>query len=827
MDPLQALTSSIDGNVDFETMWGVLASSLSEIHTKNASKLSFEELYRNAYKIVLRKKGDVLYERVKQFEHTWLSETVRPRLRALLSPSVLPDTATTTDNEKRVAGERFMRGLKQAWEDHNLCMNMTTDVLMYMDRVYCTDNHKPSIFTAAMGIFREVILNAPLDPSKDLHFPSALRMLNLIINDQIEMDRNGDQIDKALIRSCIYMLEGLYETDEENETEKLYLTSFEPEFLKLSQEFYEREGLRLLRDCDAPRYLQRTHQRMVEESDRCRSTISSSTTPAIHSVVEEKLIEGHLSEVADKEGSGLRYMLVNDRYEDLALFYQLNSFVDEKKSVLGEHLKNRVVAAGQEINQAAMASTSATAVPQGDGEKDAESASKPTMTGAANLQTAAAIKWVDDVLQLKDKYESIWKRAFESDQGLQTSLTRSLSEFINSFGRSSEYISLFIDENLKRGLKGKTEGEVDAVLDKAIVLLRYVQDKDLFERYYKKHLSRRLLMGRSVSGEVEKQMISRMKLEVGNHFTQKLEGMFKDMAVSEDLTGAFKKRMASDTERIELGVSVLTSTFWPLESMGPSASEEGGAPCVFPPAIEQIKKGFEGFYYGKHTGRKLTWQASMGTADVRAVFPKVPGKEGMMGRERRHELNVSTYAMVVLLLFNDLPSGASLTFEEIQAKTMIPANELVRNLQSLAVAPKTRVLIKEPMSKDVKPTDRFSFNAGFSSKFLKIKVGVVAGVNRVEGDRERRDTERRNDEMRGGAIEAAIVRIMKQRKELPHQNLLGEVIAQLSPRFLPDVNMVKRKIEILIEREYLERVGGVGVQGDGGGGRRAAYRYMA
>lgn len=41
------------------------------------------------------------------------------------------------------------------------------------------------------------------------------------------MEREGDRIDRTTIRSCMYMLEGLYETDEESENEKLYLTSFE------------------------------------------------------------------------------------------------------------------------------------------------------------------------------------------------------------------------------------------------------------------------------------------------------------------------------------------------------------------------------------------------------------------------------------------------------------------------------------------------------------------------------------------------------------------------------------------------------------------------
>lgn len=122
--------------VDFDSMWDVLASSLREIHTKNASKLSFEELYRNAYKLVLKKRGETLYIRVKKFEEEWLANEVQPRIIKELSQTLLLTTSgaqtIVTANEKRFAGEKLLRALKQAWEDHNLCMNMTTDVLMYM-----------------------------------------------------------------------------------------------------------------------------------------------------------------------------------------------------------------------------------------------------------------------------------------------------------------------------------------------------------------------------------------------------------------------------------------------------------------------------------------------------------------------------------------------------------------------------------------------------------------------------------------------------------------------------------------------------------------------
>lgn len=153
--------------------------------------------------------------------------------------------------------------------------------------------------------------------------------------------------------------------------------------------------------------------------------------------------------------------------------------------------------------------------------------------------------WFQSLLDLKDRFDTFLSNSFNGDKEFLKMIAKDFEYFLNLNTKSPEYLSLFIDDKLKKGVKGMTEQEIEQVLDKTMVLFRYLQEKDVFERYYKQHLAKRLLLNKSVSDDSEKNMISKLKTECGCQFTSKLEGMFKDISVSNTMMEEFKTHINS------------------------------------------------------------------------------------------------------------------------------------------------------------------------------------------------------------------------------------------------------------------------------------------
>ncbi|KAI0649089.1 Cullin-domain-containing protein [Trametes meyenii] len=759
-------------DISMDETWAKLSRNIIEIQNHNAASLSYEENHRYAYNMVLYKHGDKLYKGSTQLVAENLDKLAKEHIIPMFPPGVTSDPI-----QRSQECELLLKALKKVWDDHTSSLSKLRDVLKYMDRVYTANAKVPLIWDAGLILFIKHIIRPPIED----HVISAILTL-------IQIERDGYTINRSSVKGCVDVFLQLMDNTSREEV-PLYRRDVEPAVLKESEAFYKREGERLLETCDAPEYLRRVEARFQEEESRTHHILSTLTSLPLQRILEQHLVSAHLWTVISMPNSGLDAMIDADKIEDLALLYRLFTRVSAGLPCLRKSLRETVIRRGKEINEA-------NAGLGGDGgESQEEEGAEPSAKAkgkakarppnAAAQTLALALKWVQDVLDLKDKFDRIWSKAFLGDRDLESGLNEAFETFINLNEKSPEYISLFIDDNLKKGLKGKSDTEVDIVLDKTITVFRFVTDKDVFERYYKGHLAKRLLLGRSVSDDAERGMLAKLKVECGYQFTQKLEGMFHDMKISADTMQAYRDYLAKNAieQDIEISVTVMTSTFWPMS--------HSAASCTFPQQLIGASKSFERFYLSQHSGRRLTWQPSLGNADVRVKF-----------KSKKHDLNVSTFALVILLLFEDILDDQFLTYEEITSATAIPEVELKRQLQSLACA-KYKILKKHPPGREVHTTDSFSFNADFSAPLQKIKISTVA--SRVENTEERKETKDRIDEERRHQTEACIVRIMKDRKHMTHNDLVNEVTRQLASRFQPNPMAIKKRIEGLIEREYLER----------------------
>ena len=148
----------------------------------------------------------------------------------------------------------------------------------------------------------------------------------------------------------------------------------------------------------------------------------------------------------------------------------------------------------------------------------------------------------------------------------------------------------------------------------------------------------------------------------------------------------------------------------------------------------------------------------------------------------------------MLLLFNS-HNLTPLTYKYISNNSGIDLDIINKILHSLCCT-KYKILDKTGNVKTISENDIFSINDNFKDKSRRIKL-LCPNL----------DLGKKKDNLtfdRNYILDAVIVRIMKSRKIIEHNDLMSQVITQIH-MFKADLKLIKKRIESLIEREFIDR----------------------
>ncbi|CAZ84058.1 unnamed protein product [Tuber melanosporum] len=726
--------SKIDPDVYFNQTWGSLEAALAAIFGSRKISASLEELYRGTENICRADRAGELYIRLKACCATYVGD--------YLKDSIIACNSWKDDAVKCVVS---------AWEKWNAQLGMIRSVFLYLDRSYLLNNANPSlqpVEPTGLELFRHHIILAQEIETKFMDGIMAL----------FERDRQQCSIDASLLTRAVRMVDSL----------DLYETNFEPRFLAMSREYYDRLGILGATSNSLAEYLDECSQQLHKEALRCeRYRLDPPTKRSMGLILEEGLLKNQLLILTD-QGS-IEDLLQKQDHKSLATLYSLLDRIGEPSSYLRLAWEKHILTVGRSIIE--------------DESRENE--------------------MVQRLLELKDSLDSFVRVPFKGDDTLAYALRESFGTFLNARtkdrsemvnSKPAEMIAKYVDALLRGGAKGTstgTPGDEDArlahSLEQVLDLFRFIQGKDVFEAFYKRDLARRLLMDRSASRDAERSMITKLKTECGSGFTQNLESMFKDIEISREAISHFKttRNRAGNSPNVDLNVLVLSQSAWPTYDE---------VPVVIPLEMAQYLESYRNVYCEKHSGRKLMWRHALSHCVLRARFAPNVNKE----------LVLSALQAVVLLLFNDAEFGTYLSYQQIKGGTGLDDKQLIRTLQSLACA-KYRVLQKETKGKDILPTDNFCVNRHFSAPKFRIKINQI---QLKETKKEKEDTFERVAQDRQYETQAAIIRIMKSRKKLRHNDLIQMTIDQTKNRGKLDVPEIKKQIERLIDKDYMERLPG-------------------
>lgn len=155
-------------------------------------------------------------------------------------------------------------------------------------------------------------------------------------------------------------------------------------------------------------------ERFVTEKERTYTLLTKNTWEPARKILETTFLTPNLNTIVTMPNTGIDFMIDSDKNDDLSRMYTLFCMVPEGLPTLRRGLKDSIAWRGKEVNSD-MQEEEVENDPSGKGKGKARA--QPVVQ-----PVVLAIKWVEDTLSLKDKFDELLKGPFRNDKTVQTAM---------------------------------------------------------------------------------------------------------------------------------------------------------------------------------------------------------------------------------------------------------------------------------------------------------------------------------------------------------------------------------------------------------------------
>ena len=774
---------------------------------------------------------DLKKKKLQEITYTLINTLIRilknDRIKEL-SFGFIHNLSYTITIEK--GGEFFTNELEKNFKSH--LQEMYEDCLKYLNiNEYCFIGsiiecyndylNKISIIQRTLMYYEKNYL-IKINPSVNLKSKSKILFENVFLNDKVseiikeiflnklESDRKNIYVEKILINQIASFLLDL--------NEELFINLIEQNVLIQTKEFYENEYIKNIETKNCLEYSKYVRNRLDEEANRISEFNLVRCKEKILMIFKEEFITKFFLN-RDKLTLYVTNLLKTNDKENLLILKEISilNLVEDFYKLFAKAIELHICEIIKEKRE-----LNGTESPEKNSQNSQISQNSQNLP--QNNQFVISLSIIDDLLDVLDKIEN-FKKDFNilNKQNYLNLIKHHIQYAINNKNHQfliAKILPRHIDNYFRRSLKNRmTISEMNTYLERIINLFRVIDDKDIFEIEYRKLLQSRLLNSFFYE-ELETNFLGRLKLESGAVFTHRFEVMIQDIKESvRTLENYFDSNYSHKKNKIcseiEFNIKILTQGNWIVNTHENLRIEnilkiyKKSKSLMF----LEILENFNLFYIQSFHNKTLNYNLMISTCDV-LVKTKM----------RNYQISMNSFQAFMCIFIkhskekicldkifeffgiSDLKSIMTNIITIIKSGLInCNVNDLTETINKIKDKNLANVYNESNLREEFSCIN-FEFNKNFFNKNQIIKISNQANINNIQTyDKLESKSEESVIAERKYMIESNIIRIMKSKQIINHNDLTNEVLKSLQHSFVAELNVIKQRIESLIERGYIKR----------------------